>query len=248
MSERLRGKRCLVTAAGQGIGRACAEAFLAEGGAVVATDLDLGKLSDFPGGATRALDVRSTRAIEALVAECGPFDVLLNAAGFVHNGTILDCSDEDWERSFDINVASMHRTIKAVLPGMLAKGTGSIVNIASIASSVKGYPNRYVYGATKAAVIGLTKAVAIDFIKQGIRVNAICPGTVDSPSLGERIAAQAKSSDQEVAAVRQAFVDRQPMGRLGRVEEIAALAVHLAADESGYTTGQVYIADGGGSL
>lgn len=248
MSERLRGKRCLVTAAGQGIGRACAEAFLAEGGSVVATDLDLGKLSNFPGAVTRALDVRATLAIEALVAECGPFDVLLNAAGFVHNGTILDCSDEDWERSFDINVASMHRTIKAVLPGMLAKGAGAIVNIASIASSVKGYPNRYVYGTTKAAVIGLTKAVAIDFIKRGIRVNAICPGTVESPSLADRIATQANSTHQEVAAVRQAFIDRQPMGRLGRVEEIAALAVHLAADESGYTTGQIFIADGGGSL
>jgi 2-dehydro-3-deoxy-L-fuconate 4-dehydrogenase len=174
--------------------------------------------------------------------------VLVNCAGFVHHGTVLDVSDEEWDRSFDINVKSMHRTIRAFLPAMLDKGGGSILTIASVASSVRGIPNRYVYGATKAAVIGLTKAVAADFIKRGIRANAIAPGTIQSPSLDERIAAQAKASGQSLDAVRQAFIDRQPMGRLGTPEEIAALAVYLASDESSYTTGQVHLADGGFAL
>ncbi len=246
--NRLQGKTALVTAAGQGIGRAIAEAFLREGAKVWATDLDMAKLEGLDGAEKRRLDVLSNSDVEALVAEAGPFDILVNAAGFVHHGTALDCSDRDWDFSFDLNVKSMHRTIKAVLPGMLERGRGSIVNIASGASSVRGIPNRYVYGTTKAAVIGLTKAVAADFIKRGVRANAICPGTIQSPSLDERIAAQAKSSGQSEEAVRQAFVDRQPMGRLGAPEEIAALAVYLASDESSYTTGQIHLADGGFAL
>ncbi|MDJ1160208.1 SDR family oxidoreductase [Chelatococcus sp. SYSU_G07232] len=245
---RLKGKTCLVTAAGQGIGRACAELFLREGATVVATDLDAGKLAGLDGATCRRLDVRSTQAVEALAAEFGTADVLVNAAGFVHHGTVLDCSDEDWEFSFDLNVKSMHRTIKAFLPGMLAKGHGSIVNIASGASSVRGIPNRYVYGATKAAVIGLTKAVAADFIKKGVRANAICPGTIESPSLEERIATLARNTGQSIEAVRQAFIDRQPMGRLGTAEEVAWLAVYLASDESRYTTGHIHLVDGGFAL
>ena len=178
----------------------------------------------------------------------GPVDILFNCAGFVHHGTVLSTSDEEWDFSFDINVKSMHRTIRAFLPGMLEQGAGAIVNIASGASSVRGIPNRYVYGASKAAVIGLTKAVAADFIKQGIRVNAICPGTIESPSLDQRIETQAKEQGKPVEAIRQAFIDRQPMGRLGKPEEIAALAVYLAGDESAYTTGQIFLADGGFAL
>jgi 2-keto-3-deoxy-L-fuconate dehydrogenase len=177
-----------------------------------------------------------------------PIDILVNAAGFVHHGTVLDCGDKDWDFSFDLNVKSMHRTIKAFLPGMLAKGHGSIVNIASGAGSVRGIPNRYVYGASKAAVIGLTKALAADFIKKGIRANAICPGTIQSPSLDERIATLAKTQGITEAAARQAFIDRQPMGRLGTAEEMAALTVYLASDESSYTTGQIHLADGGFAL
>ena len=192
--------------------------------------------------------MRSTEAVEALAREVGPIDVLFNCAGFVHHGSALDCSDADWDFSFDLNVKSMHRTIRAFLPGMLAKGGGSIVNIASAASSVRGIPNRYVYGASKAAVIGLTKAVAADFIRRGVRCNAICPGTVESPSLEGRISTLAAQSGQTVEAVKQAFVDRQPMGRLGKAEEIAALAVYLASDESGFTTGQIHLADGGFAL
>jgi 2-keto-3-deoxy-L-fuconate dehydrogenase len=248
MSDRLRGKKALVTAAGQGIGRAIAEAFVREGAEVWATDLDLSKLSGLDGAQQRRLDVLSNASVEELVAEAGPLDILVNAAGFVHHGTILECSDEDWDFSFDLNVKSMHRTIKAFLPGMLDKGGGSIVNIASGASSVRGIPNRYVYGATKAAVIGLTKAVAADFIKRGIRANAICPGTIQSPSLDERIAALAESSGQNLEAVRQAFIDRQPMGRLGTPEEVAALAVYLASDEASYTTGHIHLVDGGFAL
>ena len=187
-------------------------------------------------------------SVEELVAEAGPFDILVNAAGFVHHGTILECSDKDWDFSFDLNVRSMHRTIHAVLPGMLEKGRGSIVNIASGASSVRGIPNRYVYGTTKAAVIGLTKAVAADFIKRGVRANAICPGTIQSPSLDERISALAESSGQSLETVRQAFIDRQPMGRLGTAEEVAALAVYLASDEASYTTGHIHLVDGGFAL
>jgi 2-keto-3-deoxy-L-fuconate dehydrogenase len=246
--NRLQGKTALVTAAGQGIGRAIAEAFLREGATVWATDLDVAKLEGLEGAQKRRLDVLSNDGVTQLVTEAGSFDVLVNAAGFVHHGTILECSDKDWDFSFDLNVRSMHRTIRAVLPGMLEKGRGSIVNIASGASSVRGIPNRYVYGTTKAAVIGLTKAVAADFIKRGVRANAICPGTVQSPSLDERIAAQAESSGQSLEAVRQAFIDRQPMGRLGTAEEVAALAVYLASDEASYTTGHIHLVDGGFAL
>jgi 2-keto-3-deoxy-L-fuconate dehydrogenase len=246
--NRLQGKTALITAAGQGIGRAIAEAFLREGATVWATDLDVAKLEGLEGAEKRRLNVLSSADVEQLVAEAGPFDVLVNAAGFVHHGTILECSDKDWDFSFDLNVRSMHRTIKAVLPGMLEKGRGSIVNIASGASSVRGIPNRYVYGTTKAAVIGLTKAVAADFIKRGVRANAICPGTIQSPSLDERIAALAASSGQSLETVRQAFVDRQPMGRLGSAEEVAALAVYLASDEASYTTGHIHLVDGGFAL
>ena len=229
MAGRLKGKVAFVTAAGQGIGRAIAEAFAAEGAKVIATDLDEKKLSR-PQGAKKA---RSTcarpPAVDALAKdvekEFGALDILVNCAGFVHHGTVLECSEEDWDFSFDLNVKSMHRTIQAFLPGMLKKKPGSIVNIASGASSVRGIPNRYVYGATKAAVIGLTKAVAADFIKQGIRCNAICPGTIESPSLDDRIEALAKITGQSRAAVRQAFVDRQPMGRLGTAEEVAGRRV-----------------------
>ncbi len=248
MAGRLEGKTALVTAAGQGIGRAIAEAFVSEGAKVWATDLDLGKLDGLAGAELRALDVLSTEAVQSLARETGPLDILVNAAGFVHHGTVLETDDRAWDFSFDLNVKSMHRTIKAYVPGMLEKRAGSIVNIASGASSVRGIPNRYVYGATKAAVIGLTKAVAADFIKRGIRANAICPGTIQSPSLDERIAAQAKESGQSTEAVRQAFIDRQPMGRLGAAEEIAWLAVYLASDEASYTTGQIHLADGGFAL
>jgi len=248
MNGRLNGKTALITAAGQGIGRAIAEAFLREGAQVWATDLDEAKLEGLDGAVRRKLDVRSSAGVNALVAEAGAFDILVNAAGFVHHGTVLECSDEDWDFSFDLNVKSMHRTIRAVVPTMLDKGGGAIVNIASGASSVRGIPNRYVYGATKAAVIGLTKAVAADFIKRGIRANAICPGTIQSPSLDQRIEALAASSGQSVETVRQAFIDRQPMGRLGTAEEVAMLAVYLASDESSYTTGQIHLVDGGFAL
>jgi 2-keto-3-deoxy-L-fuconate dehydrogenase len=246
--DRLQGKTALVTAAGQGIGRAIAEAFLREGATVWATDLDVAKLEGLENAQKRRLDVLSNDGVAQLVTEAGSFDILVNAAGFVHHGTILECSDKDWDFSFDLNVRSMHRTIKAVLPGMLERGRGSIVNIASGASSVRGIPNRYVYGTTKAAVIGLTKAVAADFIKRGVRANAICPGTIQSPSLDERIAAQAQSTGQSLDAVRQAFIDRQPMGRLGTAEEVAALAVYLASDEASYTTGHIHLVDGGFAL
>jgi 2-keto-3-deoxy-L-fuconate dehydrogenase len=248
MSGRLAGKVAVVTAAGQGIGRAIAEACVREGARVFATDLDVAKLEGLAGAEHRKLDVLSSEAVGALARETGPVDILVNAAGFVHHGSVLECSDRDWDFSFDLNVKSMHRTIKAFVPGMLERGGGSIVNIASGASSVRGIPNRYVYGASKAAVIGLTKAVAADFIKRGIRANAICPGTIQSPSLDERIAAQAASSGQSVETVRQAFVDRQPMGRLGTADEVAALAVYLASEEASYTTGQVHLVDGGFAL
>jgi 2-keto-3-deoxy-L-fuconate dehydrogenase len=248
MTDRLKGKTALVTAAGQGIGRAIAEAFLREGARVWATDLDVAKLDGLDGAERRRLDVLSSEAVSALARETGPVDILVNAAGFVHHGTVLECSDRDWDFSFDLNVKSMHRTIKAYLPGMLERGAGSIVNIASGAGSVRGIPNRYAYGASKAAVIGLTKAVAADFIKRGIRSNAICPGTIQSPSLDERIAEQAQASGQSLDSVRQAFVDRQPMGRLGTAEEVAWLAVYLASDEASYTTGQIHLVDGGFAL
>jgi 2-keto-3-deoxy-L-fuconate dehydrogenase len=244
---RLTGKTALLTAAAAGIGRATAEAFAAEGARVIATDLNEAGLAGLKAEA-RKLDVRSTEAVEALAHEIGPIDVLFNCAGFVHHGTALDCSDADWDFSFDINVKAMHRTVRAFLPGMLEKGAGSIVNIASGASSVRGIANRHVYGASKAAVIGLTKAVAADFIRKGVRCNAICPGTIESPSLDGRIAALSRSSGEPVEKVRQAFVDRQPMGRLGKPEEVAALAVYLASDESAFATGQIYLVDGGFAL
>jgi 2-keto-3-deoxy-L-fuconate dehydrogenase len=252
MAGRLKNKVALVTAAGQGIGRAIATAFAAEGAKVIATDVDEKKLKGLKSALSTKLDVRSTEAVGALAKEVGKkfggIDILANIAGYVHHGTVLDCSDTDWDFSFDLNVKSMHRTIKAFLPGMLKRKGGSIINMSSGVSSVKGLPNRYVYGATKAAVIGLTKAVAVDFIKQGIRCNAICPGTIESPSLEGRITTLAKSSNQPVKAVRQAFVDRQPMGRLGTAEEVAALAVFLASDESSYITGQPHLVDGGLAL
>lgn len=248
MAERLKGKVAVVTAAGQGIGRAIAEAFVREGAYVWASDLDGAKLAGIGAAEARGLDARSSEAVDALAREVGPIDVLVNAAGFVHHGTVLDCSEAEWDFSFDLNVKSMHRTLRAFLPGMLARGGGSIINISSGASSVRGIPNRYVYGATKAAVIGLTKAVAADFIRQGIRANAICPGTIESPSLDERISTLADASGQSVDTVRQAFVDRQPMGRLGTPQEIAWLAVYLASDEASYTTGQIHLADGGFAL
>lgn len=248
MAGRLAGKTAILTAAGQGIGRATAEAFLEEGATVIATDLDPDKLAGLAGARVFALDVRSTEAVVALARETGPVDVLFNGAGFVHHGTVLDCSEADWAFSFDLNVTAMHRTIGAFLPGMLDQGGGSIVNVASVASSVKGVPNRYAYGASKAAVIGLSKAVAADFVGQGVRCNAICPGTVVSPSLGERIETLARSTGQTRAAVEKAFVTRQPMGRLGTAREIAMLAVYLASDESGFTTGAIHLADGGFAL
>jgi 2-keto-3-deoxy-L-fuconate dehydrogenase len=248
MSGRLRGKVALVTAAGQGIGRAIAEKFAGEGAKVIATDLDPNKLEGLR-AKLRKLDARSQDDIDALGRdvgrEFGPLDILVNCAGYVHHGTVLDCSDKDWEFSFDLNVKSMHRTIKTFLPAMLEKKAGSIVNIASTASSIRGIPNRYVYGTTKAAVIGLTKAVAADFIKQGIRCNAICPGTIESPSLEERITEQSRQTGRSPDLVRQDFVARQPMGRLGRPEEVAWLALFLGSDEASYITGQAYLVDGG---
>ncbi len=246
MAKRLQGKTAFITAAGQGIGRAIAEAFAAEGAKVIATDLTKDKLTGLPRGTkTFRLDVTNTKAVNALAEKVGPVDILVNAAGFVHHGSILDCSEKDFDFSFDINVKAMHRTIRAFLPGMLAKGGGSIVNIASVASSVAGLPNRYVYGASKAGVIGLTKAVAADFITKNIRCNAICPGTVQSPSLDQRIADQAKTSGQSLADVRAAFVARQPMGRVGKPEEVANFALFLASDEASFTTGHIHLVDGG---
>jgi 2-keto-3-deoxy-L-fuconate dehydrogenase len=250
MSQRLAGKTAFLTAAGQGIGRAVALAFVREGARVIATDINAAALDSLQaetGCATQRLDVTDGAAVSASAAAHGPVDVLFNGAGFVHAGTVLDCSESDWNFAFDLNVRSQFRTIKAFLPGMLAGGSGSIINMASVAGSIKGAPNRFVYGSTKAAVIGLTKAVAADFIARGIRCNAICPGTVESPSLRERIAAQALSSGQTLAQVEAAFVARQPMGRIGRVEEIAALAVYLASDESSFTTGTAQVIDGGWS-
>lgn len=251
MTGRLKGKTAFCTASGAGIGRACAVAFAREGAKVIASDISLEALKGLREegiAETHLVDVRNTKAVEDVAKRVGPVDILFNAAGFVHHGTVLECSDQDWEFSFDLNVKSMHRTIKAFLPGMLEKGSGSIVNIASGAGSVRGIPNRYVYGATKAAVIGLSKAVAADFIRKGVRCNAICPGTVQSPSLDSRIAAQAKTLGKTDAEVRQMFVDRQPMGRLGTAEEIAAIAVYLAGDESAFTTGQTFLVDGGFAL
>ncbi len=243
---RLAGKTALVTAAAQGIGRACAERLAREGARVIATDIRLESLAEAPFEA-RLLDVRDAAAIAALAESIGAIDILVNCAGFVHAGTVLECEEADWDFSFDVNVKSMYRTIRAFVPGMLERGRGSIVNLASAASSVKGVPNRFVYGTTKAAVIGLTKAVAADFVTRGVRCNAICPGTVASPSLTARIAEQAQAQGKSVAEVEAAFVARQPMGRIGRPEEIAALAAYLASDEAAFTTGQIHLIDGGWS-
>ncbi len=251
MTARLQGKTAFVTAAGQGIGRAVAEAFAREGARVVATDLHLELLAGLQaeqGFITEQLNVLDPSAIQAAAARHPQVNVLFNAAGFVHHGSVLDCTEEQWEQAFNLNARSMFRTIKAFLPGMLAQGNGSIINVASGASSVKAAANRFVYGATKAAVIGLTKSVALDFITQGVRCNAICPGTVESPSLRDRIAALSKSSGQTLQQVEAMFIARQPMGRLGTAEEIAALAVHLASDESRFTTGTTALVDGGWSL
>src|SRR6516164_3789221 len=252
MSNRLQGKVALVTAAGQGIGRAIAEAFSNEGGKVVATDVADVKVRGLKAAKRIKLDVRAQENVDAVAktvaSEFGALDILVNCAGYVHNGSILECGDRDWDFSFDLNVKSMHRTIKAFLPGMLEKKSGSIVNISSAVSSIRGVPNRYVYGATKAAVIGLTKAIAADFIKQGIRCNAICPGTIESPSLEERIATLSKQTGRSSQDVRQSFIDRQPMGRLGTAQEVAALAVFLASDEASYITGQPHLVDGGMAL
>jgi 2-keto-3-deoxy-L-fuconate dehydrogenase len=249
--NRLEGKVALVTAAGQGIGRAIAEKFAAEGAKLIATDLDPNKLQGLR-GKLRKLDVLAPDDIEALSRdigrEYGALDVLVNCAGYVHQGSILACSDKDWDFSFDLNVKSMHHVIKTFLPGMLEKKAGSIVNISSTASSIRGVANRYAYGATKAAVIGLTKAIAADFIKQGIRCNAVCPGTVESPSLGERINTVSRESGRSLDRVRQDFVDRQPMGRLGTPEEVAWLVLFLASDESSFITGQAHLVDGGMAL
>ena len=245
---RLRGKVALVTAAAQGIGRATAEAFLREGARVIATDIATEKLSGLTDADVRRLDVLQTNDVEALARSNGPVDILFNAAGFVHHGTVLECTEQDWDFSFDLNVKSMHRTIRGFLPGMVEKGGGSIINVSSGASSLRGLPNRYAYGATKAAVIGLTKAVAADFIRQGIRANAICPGTIESPSLEERMSALADKMGEPLETVRRKFMERQPMGRLGLPQEVAALAVYLASDESSFTTGAIHIVDGGFTL
>ncbi len=252
MSGRLKGKLALVTAAGQGIGRAIAEAFIAEGAKVIATDLDVGKLKSLKKAKAFALDVRASEKVEALakmlIKQFGAPDILVNCAGYVHQGNVLDCSEQDWDFSFDLNVKSMHRMLRAFIPAMLKNGGGSIVNISSAVSSIRGVPNRYAYGATKAAVIGLTKAVAADFIRKGLRANAICPGTIQSPSLDGRIAAVSKNTGKSLKAVRSDFIDRQPIGRLGTTAEVAALALFLASDESSYITGQAHLVDGGMAL
>lgn len=245
----LSGKTVLVTAAGQGIGRASALAFARAGARVHATDINADALAALRADtlSTATLDVLDGDAVRALVARIGAVDILFNCAGTVHAGTILEMRDDELDFALDLNVKAMIRTIRAVLPGMLERRDGAIVNMASVASSVKGVPNRCAYGVTKAAVIGLTKAVAADYVGHNIRCNAICPGTVESPSLRDRIAAQAQASGQTLAQVEAAFVARQPMGRVGRVDEIAALAVYLASDESSFTTGTAQIIDGGWS-
>jgi 2-keto-3-deoxy-L-fuconate dehydrogenase len=243
---RLKNKICVVTAAGQGIGAATARAFAREGATVWATDVDAGKLEALAGVAgirTHRLDVLDKAAIGALAAQTGAIDVLFNCAGFVHHGTILDATDEQWQFAFNLNVRSMFWTIQAFLPGMVGKGGGSIVNMSSAASSVKGAALRFVYGTTKAAVVGLTKSVAVDFVGKGIRCNAICPGTVQTPSLDERIGALGGGAD-----AKQFFLQRQPTGRFGSADEIASLAVYLASDEAAFTTGTVNVIDGGWSV
>ena len=240
--KRLAEKTALITAAAQGIGRAAAELFASEGARVIATDINLDLLQTLENCETRQLNVLDPDAIKALSEEVGPVHILFNCAGYVHNGTILDCAEQDWQFSLDLNVTSMYRMIRAFLPGMLTTGNGSIINMSSVASSIKGAPNRFAYGMTKAAVIGLTKSVAADFVTQGIRCNAICPGTVQTPSLEERMRA---TGDYETAYKN--FVARQPMGRLGSAREMAELALYLASDASAFTTGTINVIDGGWS-
>ncbi len=252
MAGRLKGKIAVVTAAGQGIGRAIAEAFVAEGATVFASDISKDKLEGLARAKKAKLDVTSTKAVDAYAAKVGPVDILVNVAGYVHHGTVLDTSEKNWDFSFDINVKSMHRTIRAFLPGMLERakesgGTSSIVNIASGASSIRGIPNRYAYGASKAAVIGLTKSVAADFIRDGIRCNAVAPGTFRSPSWEERVETLGKSWGSKDKALEM-FIQRQPMGRVADAAEIAPIVVYLASDEAAFTTGAVMNVDGGFSL
>ena len=249
MSQRLAGKTAFITAAGQGIGRATALAFAAKGARVIATDLDAGKLATLASAAIRTarLDVLDAAAIARAAGEAGAVDILFNCAGFVHQGTLLDATEDEWGFAFDLNCRSMARTMRAFLPGMLERGGGVIINMASVASSLKGVANRFIYSATKAAVIGMTKSVAADYVTRGIRCNAICPGTVHTPSLDERIAANAAVAGS-VEAAHAAFVARQPMGRLGTAEEIAGLAVYLASDAAQFITGQAVVIDGGLTL
>ena len=243
---RLAGKKALITAAGQGIGRATAELFAAEGAEVIASDINDGALAELhaiDGITALKLDVTDAAAVEAAIADVGTLDVLFICAGYVANGTILECEEKDWDFSFDLNVKAMYRLIRLTLPAMLESGGGSIINMSSVASSIKGVPNRFAYSASKAAVIGLTKAVAADFVTRGIRCNAICPGTVDSPSLHDRLRA---TGDYETALAE--FIARQPMGRIGTAAEIAALAVWLASDEAAFVTGQTHVIDGGWAI
>lgn len=240
--KRLHGKTALITAAAQGIGRASAELFSSEGARVIATDINIDALQDLSGCEIHQLDVLNPHAIRALSEKIGAINILFNCAGYVHSGTILECDDSDWQFSLDLNVTSMYRMIRAFLPGMIATGNGSIINMSSVASSIKGAPNRFAYGMTKAAVIGLTKAVAADFVTQGIRCNAICPGTVQTPSLEQRLHA---TGDYETAYKN--FVARQPMGRLGSAREMAELALYLASDAAAFTTGTINVIDGGWS-
>lgn len=243
----LHGKKVLITAAGQGIGLNTAILFARCGAEVVATDINISRLTDIQGVTGKVLDVTNPQAIRALAEEVGSVDVLFNCAGVVHSGDILSCKEEEWQFALDLNVTAMFHTIRAFLPGMLAQQSGSIINMSSVASSVKGVPNRFAYSTSKAAVIGLTRSVAADYVSRGIRCNAICPGTVESPSLQQRIAAQAAAEGRSEEEVYQAFVARQPIGRIGRTEEIAELARYLASDASAYTTGAVHIIDGGWS-
>jgi 2-keto-3-deoxy-L-fuconate dehydrogenase len=243
VADRLKGKRAFITAAGQGMGRAAAEAFAREGAEVWATDVNarlLESLAGLPGITTRALDVTDSGAVERVAREAGDVDVIFNCAGFVHHGTIMECAEKDWDFSFDLNVKSMYRVTRALLPGMLRKGRGSIINMASIASSLRGIPNRFAYGTTKAAVLGFTKAIAADYVTRGVRCNAVCPGTVDTPSLQDRINAL-----PDPVEARKAFIARQPMGRLGTTDDIIPLLIYLASDESSFATGVAFSVDGG---
>jgi 2-keto-3-deoxy-L-fuconate dehydrogenase len=250
MAAPLSGKTAFVTAAAQGIGRATVEAFVREGARVVATDINeeaLEELAHLAGCEVRRLDVTDRDAVGAMPAEVGPVDILFNGAGYVHAGSILQCDDDAFDFSVDVNVRAMYRVIRAFLPGMLDRGRGSIINMASVCGVTRGLPNRFVYGVTKAAVVGMTRSIAADFVTRGVRCNAICPGTVDSPSLRERVAQQAMASGRAEADVLADFVARQPMGRLGRASEVASLAVYLASDGSAFTTGTIHVIDGGWS-